>query len=254
MKQFKYILVVAAVIAFLILGFYMPDFVFYYRDSAQNTQAVSYGLEQVTLEVSSPLIEKIKILRKGYYTMDIDLNSQTERSEDEVLEIALEVNESFDGFAVPERNDLSWEVTPMLVISNNSAYSFIVWDCYLMNENGFMVAQIDDATGKMLSYGITIETSDNSSASYEEVDYDSDIAILVKSETGMLDAERVKILCERLEKYYGLDVSARTDSNAVGDQYGIDDAIIITLMDEDDESVDVLYWESGSGYYEWNEM
>lgn len=230
MKGLKKILAVLLTVLVLFIGFWLPELVLQHQDSELETQVYQYELNDVKLDLSNRLLEKISIICKEYQTLDVQVEGETQMTEVEVFQEMLTVEKLLDRFLMVDEEILDWYVEPELVVGTGSSFSFIVWFCSIEYENREVIMKIDDASGKMLAFA---------SVFYRKNDTDTVVSVQMQEEE--LDA-----LCEKLKDYYELsEVSfggSVTDAQALGyAEYGNSFWFDIILIDGNGDEVDMPY-------------
>lgn len=235
MKGLKRILAVLLTVLVLFIGFWLPELVLQHQDSELETQVYQYELNDVKLDLSNRLLEKISIC-KDYQTLDVQVDDETNMTEEEVFQEMLTVEKLLNRFLMVDEDILDWNVEPELVIGTGSSFSFIVWFCIIEYENREVIMKIDDASGKMLAFSSEFQRKN-----------DTDTVVSVQMSEEELDA-----LCEKLKDYYEIsEVSfggSVSNAQALGyAEYDNSFWFDIILIDGNGDEVDMPYYIDEDG-------
>lgn len=243
----------AITIGILLAGFLLPGQILHIQDQRQRERVDRYELNDITLNVTSQLFEKLAAVKTGIM-LEADYGAEARMREEEVYEQVVVANEMFGTGAIEMAMDAECLLAPVivqrLVVDEEGGGSFIVWQGHLEDDFHGVDVFIDDATGKML--GIIV-------IAYDAV-WDVDRVM----EQYISDAMQ-----ERIRNYYGLadvtlsaggymeryglvDAPSLTTEGVVGVQYGSDTVVDSHALDEQTGCVFQLVNESGEAYaLEW---
>ena len=213
MKRLKKTAALLLVSCVILLSLFLPRLVFDFQQETLYNQVKTCPAESVQLTPAPDLLDRLQLLN-GSYTMT-ELSTGDKRSAEQAQEAA---QTALDTVLAPVFSQLDADsfaplsVTPYLLLSKDHASSAVIWECMLIDQTSgsFVVFQLDDSTGLMLSFqlaGPPVTSSD------------------VSDTLGNLLAD-----------YYELTL----DDISVKDYYDLADqsSCIITLKNDSGESVD----------------
>ncbi|MCM1495757.1 MAG: hypothetical protein NC089_08190 [Bacteroides sp.] len=241
----------------LLAGFLLPGQILHIQDQRQRERVDRYELNDITLNVTSQLFEKLAAVKAGIM-LEADYGAEARMREEEVYEQVIVANEMFGtgaiDFAMDAESLLEPVIVQRLVVDEEGDGSFIVWQGHLEDDFNGVDVFIDDATGKML--GITVYAYD----AVWDIDqvithYISDtMQERIRNYYGLAD---VTLSAEGYVERYGLvDAPSLSAGGVDGVQYGIQygNGVIVDSHDLDGQAdfVFQLVNESGGAYaLEW---
>lgn len=243
-------------IGVLLAGLLLPRQILHMQDQRQAARVDRYELNNITLNVTGPLFEKLSAVKAGII---VGAGSQVDvrMNEEEAYEQMLIAIDRFGACAMDMKTLQEPDIAQRLLIDEENGNSFIIWMGHLEDEYHGVDVVIDDATGKMLgittvvydllavdSIGYNLEELQGQLKTYYE------LADVMPGENGSVDvdglADAYGLTPEEIER-----VMAESNGNIVSFANDFDSEVrlVFRLVNETGEYYDVeLYISDGDMY------